>query len=258
MRERLRRHPIPMSTWFRHSLVLAYAWPADLLEPLVPPGLELDAYGDLGFCAVALVQTEDLRPSFLPRTLGRDYFLTGYRIFVRRRDERGRAQRGLYILRSDTDSPAMVRFGNMLTHYSYRLADIAFEDRSPDEIEVRITTPGAEADLHVTADLRSIPAPLPAGSPFATEADARRFAGPLPYTFDHEPQTGGIVVIKGVRDRWDPQPVSVRVERLTFFDRGPFAGREPVLANAFHVAGVAYRWERGRPVPSAGRVEVAP
>jgi hypothetical protein len=233
-----------MTTHFRHSLVLAYAFPASVLAPLVPPGLEVDTYGDLGFVAVALVQTEALRPVGLPSWAGKDFFLSGYRIFVRHHDASGRMRRGLHILRSDTDRRSMVWGGNALTHYRYRLAEIRVEDRG-DNLEVQIVTPGGEADLHVVADLSSRPAPFPASSPFVGNADARRFAGPLPWTFDYEPQTDSIIMIRGRRSSWHPQPVAVEVKQCTFVEHRRFGGASAVLANAFYVADLDYRWDRG-------------
>jgi hypothetical protein len=245
MLERLRRHPLPMVAHFRHSLVLAYAFPQEVLRPLLPPGLVLDTFSDLGFAAVALVQTERLRPSFLPAHLGRSFFLSGYRLFVRRAQQR--SLRGLYILRSDTDRRSMVLLGNLLTHYRYRLATVSLTERRG-ELEIVVDTPGGEADLHVIAALASRPAPLPAGSPFGSLEEARRFAGPLPYTFDYEASTRSLVVVRAVRTAWDPQPLEVEVRRATYFDQGPFRDVEPVLANAFHVADIDYRWERGKVV----------
>ena len=245
--ERLRRHPIPVVAHFRHSLVLTYALPDDLLRPMLPRGLVLDTLDGSGFAAVALVQTERLRPSFVSARLGRSFFLSGYRIFVRRAGQP--SLRGLYILRSDTDQRSMVLVGNLLTHYHYRLATVSVIER-PAELEIDVRTPDAEADLHVVADLASRPAPLPARSPFRTLDEARRFAGPLPYTFDCEPSTRSLVVVRATRRHWDPQPVAVDVRHATFFEREPFRGVEPVLANAFHVAGVDYRWERGVAVPA--------
>ena len=240
-----------MVTRFRHSLVLAYGFPAEVLAPLVPPGLVVDTYGDWGFVAVALVQTERLRPARVPAPLGRDYFLTGYRIFVRYEDAGGRLRRGLHILRSDTDRRSMMAGGNLLTHYNYRLARIRFE--APDgRLEIEIRTPQAEADVHVVADLGGRPAPLPPGSPFAGTTDARRFAGPLPYTFDYEAETRSIVMIRARRSVWHPEPVAVDVKELTFLDDARFGGTPAVLANAFHVAGVDYRWDRGVRVPLGG------
>jgi hypothetical protein len=247
---RLRRHPIPMTAWLRHSLVLTYALPAGVLAPLLPPGLVLDTYRGYGFVAVALVQTERLRPSGLPVWLGRDYFLTGYRLFVRHRGPAGRQRRGLHILRSQTDRRSMVIGGNALTHYNYRLAKIGV-DETAEQIEVRIRTRTRAADLHVIAELTTGPAPLPSGSPFSCTADARRFAGPLPWTFDYEPETRSIIMIHGRRRDWDPHSVAVRVLECSFFEHGRLAGTAPILANAFHVGGVDYRWARGVRVPLA-------
>ena len=239
----LKRHPIPISAFFRHSLVLTYAFPPALLEPFLPEALALDTYQGHAFLAIALVQTEDLRPSFLPAGMGRDFFLSGYRIFTRLR--RGAmSRRGLKILRSDTDHPWMVRAGNLLTHYNYRLCRATVVERQ-DEIHWTVETPHREADLEVVARLADEPAPLPSGSPFETLAEARRFAGPLPYTFDYEQATRSIIAIRAVRQSWDPQPVAVDVRRNTFLEHEPFARAVPILANSFHVHDVPYRWLRG-------------
>ena len=69
------------------------------------------------------------------------------------------------------------------------------------------------------------PAPLPVGSPFPDVRTARRFAGPLPFTFDYEPETHSIVRIQGVRKQWDPIPVHVNVLQNSFLQREPFACR---------------------------------
>lgn len=240
----LKRHPIPIRAFFRHSLVLTYALPQALLEPLLPPGVALDTYGEYGFVAIALVQTEQLRPVSVPRVLGRDFFLSGYRIFARFEPPNGRRLRGLRILRSDTDSGLMVRVGNWLTHYSYRKAEVALME-SATALEIRVQTPQAEADLHVIADLASRPAPLPPGSPFADLREARKFGGPLPFTFDYEKETHSLVLIEGVREHWNPQPVRVEVRQSTFFRQPPFCKASPVLANAFHVSNIPYLWKRG-------------
>jgi hypothetical protein len=239
---RLRRHPISVSAHFRHSLVLAYALPATVLEPLLPPTLEPDRHGDLGFAAAAFVQTERMRPSFLPPGLGLDFLLGGYRIFVRVSGQP--SLRGLYIIRSDTDRGLLTFFGSALTSYRYRTVDASCRCvNGMLEIEVR---PGVD----ISADLSRRPAPLPPGSPFGSLAEARRFAGPLPYTFHHEPETGLLLSVRGVRSSWNPEPVSVQVRELDFFTAERF-GVEPILANAFYVGGIDYRWERGKLLAAA-------
>jgi len=245
---RLRRHPIPVSAYFTHSLVLTYAYPVELLEPLLPPGLTVDTYGDYGFLAIAMVQTKRLRPSFLPGAMGIDFFLTGYRIFTRFAAKP--SLRGLRILRSDTNRWLMAAGGNLLTHYGYVHCQVATRE-THDGFEVKVKSPGGDADLNVMADLTSRPAPLPPGSPFANLEDARRFAGPLPYTFDYETQTHSIVMIKATRSHWEPQPIAVDVRQASFLEQPPFSAVPPRLANAFHVENVPYRWERGIVEPVA-------
>jgi len=126
---RLRRHPFPVVAHFDHVLVLTYAFPRSILEPMLPPGLTLDARGELGFMAVAMVQTRRLRPAFLPARFGQDFFLAGYRIFARFRRPSGGMIRGLRILRSDADRRLMVWLGNALTHYHYLPARVALARR---------------------------------------------------------------------------------------------------------------------------------
>ena len=245
MLHQLKRHPLPVRAHFRHSLVLTYALPRAVLEPLLPPGLQLDSYEDFGFVAIALVQTEGLRPTFLPAALGQNFFLSGYRIFTRYTTRAGRHLRGLRILRSDTDRRVMAAFGNLLTHYHYRLARVEMRE-SAERLDIAVQTPNAEADLVLRADRSSIPAPLPPGSPFPDLGTALHFAGPLPYTFDYEKQTHSLILIKGVRKKWNPQPVRVDVETVTFFDQPAFRGATPIFANAFYVCDIPYRWLRGR------------
>ena len=240
----LKRHPIPIEAHFAHSLVLTWALPRPILQPLLTPGLTIDAYEDYGFIAIALVQTRALRPRGLPKIIGQNFFLSGYRIFTRYTTPQKRNLRGLQILRSDTDKLLMQKMGNLLTHYNYHLARVKFHIQQS-ELSINITTPSARADLSVWAHLDSIPAPLPENSPFGDTEQARHFAGPLPWTFDYEKATHSIVRIKGVRKTWNPQPIRVEVERCTFFERAPFEQCTPILANAFYLSDVPYRWERG-------------
>jgi len=235
----LRRHPIPVSAFFRRALALTYAYPADVLRPLLPPRLELDTLDGLGFLTVALVEAERLRPSGLPEWLGRDVFLCGYRVFARFGEAGSR--RGLRILCSLTDRRWMQAAGNLLTRYRYRMCRSETAE-SAGRLRWRVESEAASLDVTVET---GGPAALPEGSPFADEREARRFAGPLPFTFDYEPETGSIVTIRGVRGAWRPRPARVEVARNTFLDRAPLGGAPARLANAFYLTDVPYRWEGG-------------
>jgi hypothetical protein len=134
-------------------------------------------------------------------------------------------------------------FGNLLTHYNYALStwNVRRTDRT---YTIQIQTADRKADLHLEADLQG-DAALPSGSPFEDLDQARRFAGPLPFTFDYERQTNSIIRVEGVRQQWNPRPVSVTVHRNGFLEQDAFRDAGPVLANAFLVENVPYGWRRG-------------
>ena len=75
--------------------------------------------------------------------------------------------------------------------------------------------------------------------------EALKFAGPLPFTFDFEPETNSIIRIEGVRKEWHPQPISVEVEECSFFQQEPFRQVKPVLCSAFYIKDVPYYWKAG-------------
>ncbi len=240
----LQRHPFAVEAFFRHSLVLTYAYPSPLLQPLLPPGLTVDDHDGHGFVAIALVQTERLRPAALPAWTGRDFFLAGYRIFSRYRRLDGRNLRGLRILRSYADRRFMVWSGNLFTSYGYRHCHSRSE-RTATTLDITVTTRAGDGDVTVRAHVAAPATAPPAGSPFADLATARRFAGPLPFTFGYEPTTHSMVIVQGQREQWQPIPVHVERVRCTFLEQGPFAGVPPRLANAFLVENIPYRWQRG-------------
>jgi len=237
----LKRHPIPIVAWFEDSLVLTYALPRERLRPLLPPGLELDGQREFGFLAVALVQTRRLRPAGFPAICGQDFFLSGYRVFARFTTRTGRRLRGLRILRSDTNHRWMACAGNRLTHYNYQLAKVRAR-KAFGQFEVEISTSDGCANLHVIARLAERGG-LPSSSPFRNAREARLFAGPLPFTFDYEPETHSMILIEGVREQWRPELVNVDVLQNSFLE--PFADANPVLASAFYVGEIPYRWKRG-------------
>lgn len=247
----LRRHPFPVRAHFRHSVVLTYAIEPELLRKYVPKGLELDEYNGVGLLAIAMVQASRLRPAGFPKFLGQDFFLAGYRVFVKYRDRTGRTLRGLRILRSYTDRRLMVAAGNVLTHYNYRLAKVSFEVNGQ-QLHIVTRTSNQEADLEVDVDLSAIGG-LPAASPFENMNAARRYAGPLPYTFDYEAESDSIIIIEGRRSNWNPRAVHVHVGRNAFLKTCGLG--TPVLANAFHVSDVDYCWLRGRREPLGGRID---
>ncbi len=236
----LKRHPFPVVAWFERVVAVSFAFPEEVLRPLVPEPLEVDCHEGVGFVTVALVWTKGLRPAAFPAILGQDFFLAGYRIFTRLHDENGRRMRGLKILRSETDKARMVMSGNLLTHYNYRRVRLDASDS-----RVRTWLPDGRETLDLSFDLTEEPDAPPPGSPFADLRSARNFAGPMPFTFDAEGD-GRFVVIEGKRTEWTPRPVKILDWKVGLFGECPFRDAKPILANAFRIEGVPYRWEKGR------------
>ncbi len=258
-----KRHPFPMEAHFEFTLVLTYALPAEVLQPLLAPGLVLDTFGQYGFLAIAMVKTKAMRPKGCPAWMGQDFFLTGYRIFSRYQTNTGQNLRGLRILRSDTDREIMSTFGNLLTHYKYEHSRIICH-RYDDKLSVVVESGGHAADLDVTVDLsvlnsNSSSKPsrsqspnddarqslLPPDSPFQTEREARRFQGPLPFTFDYEAETHSIIRVEGVRSGWEPRLLRAHVAKATFLDSERFRQANPLLASAFYIEDIPYWWKKG-------------
>lgn len=236
----LQTHPFAVEAFFRHSLVLTFAVPKVELQALLPAPLVVDSFDDdWGFIAVAMVQTRHLRPQGLPRWLGQDFFLLGYRAFVRYPAATGKRLRGLYILRSETDQRRMSWLGNLFTHYRYHTIDIKQHLR-PGSLRVQSRQAGLKVEIQLPTDGATVP--LPPQSPFADWAAARRFAGPLPFTFSVVGNQ--VIVVEGVREHWQPQPVAVTEAQVGFFEQLPFSKK--LLANAFLVRGIPYSWKKGR------------
>lgn len=236
----LKNHPFPVEAWFNNSTVLTFAVPKEQLEQLIPDELQLDTFQDqYGFIAVAMVQTSALRPKGFPAFMGNDFFLIGYRIFVRYTDERGKRLRGLYILKSETNKKRMEVLGSLFTRYKYNTTDIQTTSTANKK-----TIHSKQSNFNIQIDT-SIESPgLPVHSPFSEWKVARRFAGPLPFTFSVNKEKGTILIIKGVRQNWKPQPIHVSDYSFEFLDQLELKGL--VLANAFEIKEVPYHWESGK------------
>jgi len=235
----LKNHPFAVEAHFKSTIVLTYALPKEQLESLLPACLTLDTHNNKwAFVAVALVQTENLRPKGFPKFMGNDFFLVGYRIFVRYTTNNGKRLRGLYILKSETDKQKMALFGNIFTHYNYSTIDIKLS-----ETDGLINISSNKSDLVI--DLKkNEDANLPKGSIFEDWKTARRFAGPLPFTFTYNKLKNKVTIIEGVRQNWIPKPVEVIKAEIGFMKQTKFKGA--VLSNAFINENIPYYWKKGR------------
>lgn len=111
--------------------------------------------------------------------------------------------------------------------------------RAHNSISVRSVKSGLDIEVKTQAD-----ASLPPQSPFADWKEARRFAGPLPFTFTYNKTTGEVLLIEGVREDWKPKAVDVIKQDVGFIK--DLNLRKVVLANAFLVKNIPYYWKKGK------------
>lgn len=237
-----RANPFAVNAWFDYSCTLTYAVPVVDIAARLPSCLTPDVFDDQwGFVAVAVVQTRNLRPAGLPAFLGNDFVLVGYRYFVRYQSASGRSLRGLYIVRSETDKPRMVLLGNFFTRYQYVKTDVRVEKHRS---HLDITAPDTGLDISVETESE---AGLPADSPFTSWSEARRFSGPMPFTFTCEREKNRVLIVEGVRSDWKPRPVQVLRHHIPHLEQLGLG--HAVLANAFVVENIPYHWKKGTAEP---------
>lgn len=239
----LKNHPFAVEAFFSHSLVVTFAVPKEQLKNLIPECLELDTFqNQWAFIAVAMVQTKDLRPKGFPRFMGHDFFLIGYRIFVRYKNNSGKHLRGLYIIKSETDKKKMELLGNLFTHYNYSTTDITQSIQGNLKI-IR----SQKSNFELVFELTENEVNLPDDSPFKDWNDARKFAGPLPFTFTYNSEEKTVLIIEGVRHNWKPCAVEIKSYHFGFLKSLNL--QNVVLANAFEIKNTPYYWKKGKTEP---------
>ena len=236
----LKNHPFAVDAFFENSIVLTFAFHKDKLAHLIPECLELDLFNnEWAFIAVALVKTKNLRPTGFPKFLGNNFILVGYRVFVRYTNDDGKSLRGLYILKSQTDKKKMEFFGNLFTHYSYTTTDIKYSQHD-NQLEIK----SIASDFKILMETGNDVVELPVNSPFSDWKEARRFAGPLPFTFTYDVTTKKILIIEGVRENWKPKPVKVIDYHISFLES--LGLTHEILTSAFTIENIPYRWKKGK------------
>jgi uncharacterized protein YqjF (DUF2071 family) len=236
----LKQHPFAVEAFFESSLVVTFAIPKEELQNRIPECLTLDTFEDKwAFIAVAMVQTTGFRPKGFPSLFGNDFFLIGYRIFVRYLSNTGKRLRGLYILKSETDKKKMEWLGNIFTQYSYTTTDIAI-NKTENSMQIK----SIQSDLLINLEEGDAEIALPLNSPFSDWKTARKYAGPLPFTFSYNTTTKKILIIEGVRQNWIPKPVAVKDYKIEFIESLQL--KNVVLANAFVIHDIQYYWKKGK------------
>tara|TARA_R110002012_G_scaffold315704_2_gene529892 strand:+ start:899 stop:1630 length:732 start_codon:yes stop_codon:yes gene_type:complete len=233
----LKNHPFAVEAFFENSTVLTFAVPKEELEHLIPDFLNLDSYNGYAFIAIALVKTTQLRPKGFPKFMGNNFTLVGFRIFVTYKNKKGKRLRGLYILKSETNKKKMAFFGNIFTHYKYTTTDFSFNKHNNHS---EIISKNSKISINFSNKEES---EIPINSPFKDWKTARRYAGPLPFTFTTTSKNKEVLIIQGVRQNWKPEPITINNYDINFLKQFNFS--ECVLASAFQITNIPYYWKKG-------------
>lgn len=237
----LKNHPFSVEAFFDSSIVFTFAVPREEIQHLVPECMELDTFKNKwAFIAVAMVNTRNLRPKGFPKFMGNDFFLIGYRVFVRYTNSAGKNLRGLYILKSETNKNKMKFLGNIFTHYNYTTTDI---HQTIQGSNTEIDSNKSNFKIQIET-LENDEAVLPNNSPFTEWKEARRFAGPLPFTFSYNKVENKVLIIEGVREKWKPMPIKVIDYKFSFLDNMKL--NELNLASTFIIKNIPYYWKKGK------------
>lgn len=84
--------------------------------------------------------------------------------------------------------------GDLFTQYSYTTTDI-----SEIQLDTKMSITSAQSSFRIQIENRDHIA-LPLGFSFTDWKGARKFSGPLPFTFTYTPQTQEVLIIEGIRE----------------------------------------------------------
>ncbi len=233
----MRPLPFPVKAWFDCFILLIYAVDKEKAEALLPYPLQHDSHKGKAIMAAAFVKTRKFRPAFLPGFVGTSFSMVGYRHMASFTKEDGKSIRGLKIIESASSNALMAKSGNRITQYKFTYNPLEIKKEAD-----RIILQGDGINIKARAAIEN--AKLPPGSIFENWQYARKFAGPLLYTFELEAQKNKVVVTEGSRHGWTPKPLEIDKASLDFFEKSPYAEMNPILSAAYIVENIPYRWEK--------------
>ena len=237
---RLPKHPVPMTTVFRHCLLANYAITPQALAAVLPAPLVPDLASGRAWLSVVIADMRRMRPAGVPAALGVSYRQVVYRAVVR-----CGSSRGVYFLRSDADSRVMNTGGNLLSFFRFHHATVAWT-RDLDQQRVTVASSDGTADIDLTLGTGALRA-LPAGCAFPALAQAREHLVDL-FTAYH-PQDGRrrIDVVRIKREDWQIAVLPVLSARCAFLEgAGPIPARHTRLDSVFATQDLPYYWHRLR------------
>ena len=235
----MRPLPFPVKAWFDTFVVLFFSIDKNKMMEQLPYPLNPDCYKEHALLAVAIVKTKNFRPSFLPSWMGMKFNLVGYRFLSTYQLNETKSIRGLKIIKSQTDQKFMKFFGDKLSQYKFNYNPIKIETR--DDL---VIIEGEGIDIKLRVHENPSNTPLPTQSVFENWPSARKYAGPLLYTFEINMFQKQISITEGTRKNWTPKPIEVISYDLEFLKQENISSLQPMLSAAFQVTNIPYSWKK--------------
>jgi hypothetical protein len=217
----------------------------EALRPLIPAVFDLDLHGGMAWVSLTASRLKDFGVGWVPKALRMNFYQATYRAHVTFTDFRGRAMRGCYFVRSETNSPLMSATANLLPEFkAHRCAThpILFARRDQHLLlSVDSGDDPAGKVVLVLDTAREYPE-MPPGSLFATRAEARALIVDFYDAFAYDPDADEVFILKIDRGDWDIHVVEPVDHYLGYIQHGPFNPDNAQLDSVFYFSNCPYRW----------------
>jgi len=229
--------PVVAGLIARRILVNFRAKP-EVITPLLPAPFRPHLVNGYALVGICLIRLEQLRPKGLPAVLGISTENAAHRIAVIW-DNAGITKEGVFILRRETNTPAIALAGGRLFPGEHHLADFQTTDNG-EHITMDIKTPDHQADVKLTAHAATQVMP---GSIFQSMEQASKFFCDGSIGYSPNQRTGELEVMELRTLNWAMQPLTIETAHSSFYaDSKRFPAGSIELDSAFIMRGIEHEW----------------
>lgn len=231
------RLPIVTGLIARRILV-NYRVRPEIIAPLLPSKFRPKEMNGFALAGICLIRLEQLRPKGLPAIVGISTENAAHRIAVCWH-EAGIPKEGVFILRRETNTPAIALTGGRLFPGEHTLADFQTKDDG-ESITIDIKTTGQQADVKLSA--RATTQMMPDSIFHSLEMASKFFCdGSIGYSPNK--RTGEVEVMELRTLNWAMQPLKVESSYSSFYaDTNRFPCGSIEFDSAFIMRGIEHEW----------------
>src|SRR5262245_10532815 len=221
-------------------ILVNYRVDPDVLAALLPRPFRPQVVNGYGVAGICLIRLGQIRLSGLPWWLGIGSENAAHRVAVEW-DDGSQVRRGVYVLRRDTNSRLNVLAGGRIFPGVHHRAGFRVRETAG-QFQIAIESKDGEVAIDVAATLSD---GWPAGSIFATPAEASAFfaAGSLGYS--PSLRQGRLQGLELKCDSWHVQPLNIETARSSVFDDESIFPRGTVsLDCGLLMRGIEHQWNQ--------------